>query len=134
MGPASAPRYVTATDRTEDQRDGVTCNGGGAGLRAGVAAGCGGGTEILSRMSCSAACSLVVISRAIRSCPAAISSTLWRNAARSNDITLSSCRSGEGVAIAIVVGAVCATAACGANQSSCGYELAIISLTVSPYD
>jgi len=34
-------RHVTAADRSEDQRDGVACNGGDPGLRAGVAAGCG---------------------------------------------------------------------------------------------
>src|SRR5712671_8189791 len=44
-----------------DQRDGASCNGGGAGLRDGAAAGCCGGAEILSMMSCSAACSLAVM-------------------------------------------------------------------------
>src|SRR5262249_2635466 len=34
----------------------------------------------------------------------------------------------------IVAGAVCATAASGANQPSCGYELAILSLAMSPDD
>jgi hypothetical protein len=45
---------------SEDQRTGAACDGRSAGLRAGVATGRGGGVEILSRMSCSAACSLVI--------------------------------------------------------------------------
>src|SRR5712672_182124 len=57
--------------RSEDQRAGASGNGGDAGLRTGAAAGCGGGAEILSRISCSAACSLVVKSRVICAWPAA---------------------------------------------------------------
>src|SRR5258708_39966781 len=114
---------------SDDQRDGT-------GLRTGGAGGCGGGTEILSRISCSAACSLVAKSRAICSWPATTWaeswSTFWRTAARLADTALSSCGSGGDVVGAIVSGAVCATAACGANQLSCGDEFAILSLAASP--
>src|SRR5258708_35921673 len=85
-------------------------------------------------MSCSAACNLTVMSRVIRSCPAAIWSAVWRKAARLDDIALSSCGSGEVMGGTIVAGAVCATAASGANQPNCGYEFAILSLAASPYD
>ncbi len=102
-------------------------------MRTGVAVGCGGDTEIFSRMPCSAACSLVVKSRAICCWLAASWSTFWRTAARPSEIVLSSCWSREAMAGTTVSGTVCATAACGANQLSSGYELAILSLAVSPY-
>src|SRR5258705_468887 len=61
-------------------------------------------------------------------------STFWRTAARLSDIALSSCGSVEEMDGTTVSGTVCATAACGPNQPSCGYLLATISLAVSPYD
>jgi hypothetical protein len=121
---------ISVDPRKEDQR----CNGDGAGLRTGATAGCGEG--IVARMSCSAASSLAAKSRAICSWPttiwAASWSTFWRTAARSADIALSSWGSGEDSVGAIVSGAVWATATCGANQLSCGYEFAIIPLAASP--
>jgi len=81
---------IGAAAQVEDQRNGATCNGGGTGLRAGAAAGCSEGAEILLRISCSAACSLVLKSRVICSWPAASWSTLWRTAARPSEIVLSS--------------------------------------------
>jgi hypothetical protein len=69
-------RRVSAT-RSEDQRDGASCNGDGTGLRTGAAADCNGGAEILSRISCSAACSFAAKSRAICSWPAATWTASW---------------------------------------------------------
>src|SRR5882672_8566480 len=107
--------------RSEDQRAGSAC---------------GGDTEILSRMFCSAACSLVVKARVICSWPAATWAASWstfcRTAARLSDTALSCCGSEEVTGDTIVAGAVWATAACGANQPSCGYEFAMISLDASP--
>src|SRR5215813_13050480 len=129
--------------RPARQRPGGPCDdGGGAGgadLRAGAGAGVGrGGAETLSRISCSVVCSLAT-SSVICSWAAASCSTLCRSAARPNDIALSCCTSGEGVAGAVgadmlgavCLGAVCA-AVCGANQRSCGDEFAIFSLAASP--
>jgi len=45
---------------SEDQRSGNVCDGRSTGLRAEAAAGRGAGVEILSRISCSAACSLAI--------------------------------------------------------------------------
>ncbi len=54
-------RQAMATPtRPASQRTGNACDGDCTGLRPGEATGCGGGTEILLRMSCSAACSLVI--------------------------------------------------------------------------
>src|SRR5262245_20732630 len=130
--------------QSRHQRAGATCDDGGVvtgtRLRAGAVAGRGGDAEILSRISCSAAYS-VTISLAIcwwlAASWAASWSTLFRTAARPSDIALKSCTSGEGMVGAIGVtlsGAVCSRAAacCGANQPSCGEELATISLAVSP--
>src|SRR5712691_644575 len=65
-------------------------------------------------------------------------STLCRIVAKTNDISLICCSSGEGVeggAGATLSEAIRAWgAACGAHQPSCGDELAIISLAASPYD
>src|ERR1700719_4465683 len=117
----------------KDQRNGAACDGDGTGLRTGAATDCSGGTEIiLSRICRSAACSLVVKSRVICSWAAASWSTLWRTAARSSEIALSSCESGEVAGGTIVSGTVCAMADCGANQPSCGGEFAMISLAASP--
>src|SRR6266436_5599950 len=70
--------------RSEDQRTGGARAGGGvsgAGLRAGTAAGDGGGAEVLSGAPCAAACSLVI--------SAASLSTLCRTTARPRDIATS---------------------------------------------
>jgi hypothetical protein len=67
-----------------------------------------------------------------------IRSMSCRTVSRSSDIALGCCWSGEEAVrevSAITSGAFCETgSACGANQLSCGYELATISLTGSPYD
>src|SRR5262249_49943837 len=112
--------------------NGATCYGGGTGLRAGAAAGCGGGTEILSRIPRSAASSLVLKSCVICSWPAARWANLWGTAAGPSDIAVSSRGTGEDVAGTVVSRAVLATAASGANQPSCGYEFAMICLAASP--
>src|SRR5258708_30087080 len=52
--------HEPAPTRSEDQRNGDTCDGRSTGLRAEAAAGRGAGADILSRMSCSAACTLVI--------------------------------------------------------------------------
>jgi hypothetical protein len=54
-----------AANACSDQRTGGTCGRGGAALRGGATATCGGDDEILSRISCLATCSLVVMSRVI---------------------------------------------------------------------
>jgi hypothetical protein len=82
----------------------------------GAAAGRGGGSEILSKIACSVVCRLVM-SRLICSRPLESSPTLWRTAARPDDVASScSLRVGER---ATDVGALSGTeAACQARAAA----------------